>query len=233
MKENKETNFTPIEPPQEPAEQESNQKQEVVNTNGDLLTEHYDNSVKMIQDEDAFMLFENQEQVQFHYNLKEEEVRQGLSIFQKKTIYKRNIIYTILLAVIFVMYVLKIISNPRDGLSYFLTILSVAVIGFIWILPFTHRKKIAETVAASKDEFVFTVCEKGLIAGEGETATYIFYENEPVEAIECENMLIVSISKEKIFVLPRRCMEEPQWEQAVNLLKSGLGERMSIYPQPK
>ncbi len=233
MEENKETNFTPIEPPQEPAEQESNQKQEVVNTNGDLLTEHYDNSVKMIQDEDAFMLFENQEQVQFHYNLKEEEVRQGLSIFQKKTIYKRNIIYTILLAVIFVMYVLKIISNPRDGLSYFLTILSVAVIGFIWILPFTHRKKIAETVAASKDEFVFTVCEKGLIAGEGETATYIFYENEPVEAIECENMLIVSISKEKIFVLPRRCMEESQWEQAVNLLKSGLGERMSIYPQPK
>ena len=233
MEENKETNFTPIDPPQEPTEQEIGHNQTAAEHNGDLLTEHYDNSVKMIKDEDAFTLFENQEQVQFRYNLKEEEVKEGLSIFQKKTIYKRNIIYTILLAVIFVLYVLKIIANPRDGLSYFLTILSIAVIGFIWILPFTHRKKISTTVASSKDEFVFTVCEKGLIAGEGETATYIFYENEPVEAIECENMLIVSISKEKIFVLPRRCMEESQWNQAISLLKNGLGERMSIYPQPK
>ena len=56
MEENKETNFTPIDPPEEPAEQESNQKEEAVNTNGDLLTEHYDNSVKMIKDEDAFTL---------------------------------------------------------------------------------------------------------------------------------------------------------------------------------
>lgn len=232
MEENKETNFTPIDPPQEPAEQESNQK-EAVNTNGDLLTEHYDNSVKMIKDKDAFTLFENQKQVQFHYNLKEEEVKQGLSIFQKRTIYKRNIIYTVLLAVIFVLYVCKVISNPRDGLSYFLTILSVAVIGFIWILPFTHRRKMAKTIADANDEFTFTICEKGLIAGEGETATYIYYENEPVEVIECENMLIVSISKEKIFVLPRRCMDQSQWDEALELLKNGLGERMTAYLQAK
>ena len=162
-----------------------------------------------------------------------EEVKQGLSIFQKKTIYKRNIIYTVLLAVIFVMYLVKIISNPRDGLSYFLTILSLAVIAFIWLLPATHRKKVTKMVAETKDEFIFTVCEKGLVAGEGETATYIFYENEPVEAIECENMLIISISKEKIFVLPRRCMDESQWEQAIRLLKNGLEERMSVYPSKK
>ena len=70
--------------------------------------------IRMIKDEDAFTLFENQKQVQFHDNLKEEEVKQGLSIFQKKTIYKRNIIYTVLRAVIFVLYVCKVVSNPRD-----------------------------------------------------------------------------------------------------------------------
>lgn len=228
MEENKEVNFTPIDPPEEVEETKKSAE-----NNGDLLAEHYENSVKMIQDEDAFTLFENQEKVSFRYNLEAEEVKQGLSIFQKKTIYKRNIIYTVLLAVIFVMYLVKIISNPRDGLSYFLTILSLAVIAFIWLLPATHRKKVVRTVAEEKDEFIFTVCEKGLVAGEGETATYIFYENEPVEVIECENILIISISKEKIFVLPRRCMDESQWQQAIRLLKNGLEERMSVYPPKK
>ena len=91
----------------------------------------------------------------------------------------------------------------------------------------------AKTIADANDEFTFTVCEKGLIAGEGETATYIYYENEPVEVIECENMLIVSISKEKIFLLPRRCMDQSQWDEAVELLKNGLGERMTAYLQAK
>ena len=45
MEENKEENFTPIEPPQE------TEQQTTAEHNGDLLTEHYDNSVKMIQDE--------------------------------------------------------------------------------------------------------------------------------------------------------------------------------------
>lgn len=199
-------------------------KEPNINQNGELLTEPYDNNVKMTENEDAFAVFAGQKQVPIDYTLKGEEVALGLLRFQKKVVYKKNWIYTVVLAIIFVIYVIKLVINPNDGLGYFLCILSLALIGFIWLLPYNHRRKMAKTIAENKEQFRMTVCEKGLIAGVDETASYIFFENEPVEAFVYPDMLVFSICKEKIFVVPRRCMDDTQWEEAKALLKAGLTE---------
>lgn len=201
------------------------QKEPEINQNGELLTEEYDNNIKMTEGEDAFSVFAGQKQLPLHYDLTAADVKLGLLRFQKKTIYKKNWIYTALLGVIFVLYVISIIRNPKDGLGFFLCILSLAVIGFIWLLPLHHRTKTAKAVAQMDDKFQLTVCEKGLIAGTGETASYIFYENEPVEVFSYPDMMIFSICKEKIFVVPRRCVGEDDWQEAVAMLKDGLNER--------
>ncbi len=200
------------------------EKEPLVNENGDLLTEPYDNNVKMTPDQDALSLFDGQQQVKLTYDLRAEEVKKGLLLFQKKTIFRKNIVYTVLLAVIFVFYIIKVIFNPKDGLGVFLSVVSVAVIAFIWLVPANHRSKTAKAIAAAGDQFRLTVCEKGLVAGEGETASYMFFENEPVEVYQDTDMLIFSICKERIFIIPRRCVSDADWEEAISLLKAGLGE---------
>lgn len=201
------------------------EKEPLISESGDLLTEPYDNDVKMVEDRDALTIFAGQEQVTVSYDLRTEEVRKGLLAFQKQTIFKKNIVYTVLLGIIFILYVIKAIYNPHDGLSIFLSFLCPALVAFIWLLPYNHRKKTAKAAGQAEDIFHLTVCEKGLVAGEGEDASYIFFENEPIEVTQYPDMLIISISKERIFVLPRRCAGEDEWEKAVRLLRDGLGER--------
>ena len=200
------------------------EKEQNITETGELLTEPYDNNIKMTRDENAFSLFAGQKQVAVRYQLTADEVKCGLLRFQKKTVYKKNWLYTALLGIIFVLYSVNIIRNPQDGLSYFLAILSLAVIAFVWLTPYTHRRKMAKAVTETAESFLFTVCEKGLIAGEDENASYIFYEGEPVEVYAYPDMLIFNISKEKIFILPRRCADDESWAEAILLLKTGLGE---------
>ena len=62
----------------------------------------------------------------------------------------------------------------------------------------------------------------------------MFFENEPVEVYEASDMLIFSISKERIFLIPRRCVADADWEEATALLKDGLGEeRYTVIAEPK
>ena len=196
----------------------------LVNENGDLLTEPYDNNVKMTADADALSIFDGQQQVRLTYDLHADEVKKGLLLFQKKTIFRKNIVYSVLLAIIFVFYVIKVIVNPKDGLALFLSVVSVAVVAFIWLIPANHRSRTAKAIASAGDSFQLTVCEKGLVAGEGETASYMFFENEPVEVYQDTDMMIFSICKERIFLVPRRCVDDADWEEATALLKAGLSE---------
>ena len=201
------------------------EKEPNISENGELLTEPYDNNVKMTADEDAFAVFAGQKQTALDYTLTADEVKLGLLRFQKKTIYKKNWVYTALLGVIFVLYIISIIRNPKDGLGFFLCILSLAVIAFIWLLPCNPRRKMAKTIDQMKDTFRLTICEKGLVAGTDENASYMFFENEPIDVYAYSDMLIFSICKEKIFIVPRRCVDDAAWEEAVGMLKDGLDER--------
>ena len=209
------------------------EKEPLVSENGDLLTEPYDNNVKMTRDVDALSIFEGQRQIRLEYDLQADEVKKGLLLFQKKTLFKKNAVYTVLLAIIFVFYIIKVAFNPKDGLGIFLSVVSLAVIAFIWLVPANHRRKTANAIGGAGDKFLLTVCEKGLVAGEGETASYMFFENEPVEVYEASDMLIFSISKERIFLIPRRCVPDEDWNDAVALLKAGLGEeRYTVVETP-
>ncbi len=205
-----------------------NEKEPMVNQNGELLTEPYDNNVKMESGEDVFALFAGQKQLPIDYQLTADEVKLGLLRFQRMTTFRKNWIYTVILGIIFVLYLVKIILNPMDGLGIFLTVMSLAVIAFIWALPAMHRNKMAKTISNSTDTYRLTVCETGLIAGVGQDASYIYFENEPIEAVVYPDMILFNICKEKIFILPNRCMGEQKRDEIIKLLQAGLNEERYI-----
>ena len=69
------------------------------------------------------------------YDLTPDEVTRALKYFQKKTIYKKNLIFTGILGIIVILYVQAVITDPSYALGYILGFLALTVIGFMWYLP--------------------------------------------------------------------------------------------------
>ena len=119
---------------------------------------------------------------------------------QKKQIYKRNIIYTAILAVIFVLYLITVIRNPGYGLGMIMLALSAAVIVVIWMMAWRYRSSQAKAVSQVKEDFNMTVYENGIPRPSGKTV--ISPPSLPTRIFRCVNWMIssCSISTVSVFI---------------------------------
>ncbi|WMJ21794.1 YcxB family protein [Paludicola sp. MB14-C6] len=202
----------------EKLEQELEQQEEVTLTEkealknpqkeftGGIETEEYDVVPKFTAscEEDL----KDKEGIKIEYSFNGEEVAEGLKIYQKQTIYKRNLIYTGILFVIFVLYVFSIAKDPSQTLSIFLATMCVVVVAYIWFLPANHIKKTAKAADETEMRFQMTIYDNCIKIGE-DTATYILnYNKEITKIFETVKLFVICAGKERIFILPKRCLKD-------------------------
>lgn len=161
-----------------------------------------------------------------NYNLKGDEVRQGLKIFQKQTIYKKNYIYTAILVFIFLTYIISTFINPT-GFNTFMILISLTVIGFIWYVPNKHIKSISDVTYNLDDIFKAYFCEDYILFGE-ENQTKINYFDFRLKIIETENSFLIFNSKENVFIIPFRCINQNDLPNIQHLLKQKVENRYII-----
>ena len=163
--------------------------------------------------------------MEVRYSFNGSEVREGLKIFQRDTIYKKNAIYSVILLAIFMIYTVNIIRNPSEAFSIFLAALCLAVLMFLWYLPAKHVKKTAE--AADKEEmwFTMTVYDNCVRIKEEKGGFVIEYGKEISKVFETINLFLICVGKERIFILPKRFLTDGREEQVRELFQSGMGEQ--------
>lgn len=156
--------------------------------------------------------YEGKEGVDIEYDLTGDEVMRGLLFLQKKQLYRRNIIYSALLAVIFVIYVIYVIRDPGYTLGIFLMLLSATVIGFIWYLPYRHRKSTAKAMELHEGGFTMTVFETGIrIVTENGPQNFLF--DDKFKAWDLGDAFLVDVDRYRIYILPKRCLDERAQEK--------------------
>lgn len=162
---------------------------------------------------------------EIRYDLKPEEAACAMKAFQKKVLFRKNLIYTAVLAVLAVLYFINILKNPDYAMGKFLCVFSLVVIAMLWYLPHRHIQKTAKAVGISDNVYTIEVSDVGFILKEEGGKYLVRYTTPTVFVLELENVFVVCVSKEKMFAIPKRCIPEEDLETVKQQLKDGLGEK--------
>lgn len=171
---------------------------------------------------------EAEEGVTFSYDFNGEEIETALKLFQKKMLFKKNIIYSCIFVVIELLYLNTLAKNPDYTVGKVMAVLCVVAILYIWYMPWSHVRNLKKATDSMETlpQFKMTVGEQGFINYDENNKPFLIpYTGEKVRAIETLALYTIIISKEKCFVVPKRCLQEGQAEEITGYLKQGLGEK--------
>lgn len=189
-----------------------------------IETEEYDVVPNFQTTKEELMSLEEKEGIEFEYSFNGEEVTEGLKLFQKDTIYKRNLIYSCLLLVIFSMYVIGIVKDPSNLFNMFLSTMCIAVMAFIWYTPFAHIKKTAKAANENNLRFNMTVYDDCVKIGEENGSFVLKYNKEITKVYETIKLFLICAGKERIFIVPKRCLKDGQRTEIKELLQLTMQE---------
>lgn len=209
-------------PDEEPPEEKPAEKEKKIVPGQGVNADKYDVSEPWL---DGKRVDDSVEGLGIDYDLKGEEVETALKYFQKKTIYRKNTIFTVILAVIAALYGQAIFQNPDYAMGYFMIVLAVAVIFMLWFLPARHIKSAASAADISEDTFHLEFCPGGLLLPQEDGRYLVGFDRPAMRAVEFPSLFLIVASKEKLFVLPKRCIPEENQEALRELLREGLGAR--------
>lgn len=194
----------------------------VTGENYDILPEMEKNTEEEIEEE-----LRGKEAIAISYEFKGDDVREGLKAFQKETIYRKNGIYTAILALVFGVYMVNVVRSPGEVFPMFLAALCVIVVAFLWYLPFNHIRKVA--ASADENEFAFHMeIYDTCIRVKQENGNFILHfgmDKQISKVIETANLFLICCGKERVFILPKRCLEAGVEEKLRGIFDSAMGEK--------
>lgn len=149
------------------------------------------------------------EALEIHYDLRYNEVKDGLKQFYKKRRFKRNIIYTILCGAIFLINLIDVLvrKNTQPMIFLFL-ILCMAILVFIWYFPVQHREKMARIIEENPMNFSIKINEDSILVEKENGEEVINLLDPKLEILEDEEKFIILPPNEEIYILPKRCIED-------------------------
>lgn len=198
---------------------------EKIVTDQGLDAEQYDVAKPSIEGE---KIYEEDELsgIEIKYNLKGDDVRKALKIFQKKTIYKKNIIYTVVLIIFCILYIKQMVEDPSNNIAKILAPLCIAISCFIWYTPAKHIKNMVKSVEMHPDTFTIEICEEGILLKEEKGKFLVSYNKPTTKCIELDTVFVIFVSDKQVFAVPKRCIEKE--EEVRKLLKDGLKEKYEV-----
>ena len=162
----------------------------------------------------------------FEYNITNEEQGEAFVTFQKKYVYKKNLLKTIGFGILAVGFAVSSWRDPSIAMNYILLGVCLAAIAAIWYNMKKIRTSLLEAMKILEDDrYVFSLYDDSFvietIITEEEKNSEDFRPIPPkvvklgdagIDIIEQDNMFIVILAKDIIYVLPKRCMDEKQCE---------------------
>lgn len=178
------------------------------------------------QAEKLLQQYEEEKQgVYVEYDLDADELEDAVRTFQKKTIYKKNIIYTILLGVISICFGVSAYMAPENIMNYIVFLGCLFIIFLLWNLPHRHIKAVKAANSAVKETFSAYVFDDCLFAGGGQSnVTHVPFGDKSF-VVETKSGFVIGADRERLFLLPYRCLDSEKTNSLRNILKSSFKDR--------
>ena len=162
----------------------------------------------------------------FEYDVKNEEEERAFLAFQKKFVYAHNWKITAAFGVVAVLFIVSIVRNPSGYLNWVLAFICLAIIVLTWYNTRRIRKYLMQALKPLEDDkYVFTLYDDSFkietLPTEEEKQEEDFtpvpprivgFEDISLNVLENDEMFIIILKKETIYVLAKRVMNEQQQE---------------------
>ena len=177
------------------------------------------------------------------YNIKNTEEEEAFITFQKKYILKSNILKTVAFGILALLFIYQIVNAPDNFASWLCFVVCLAVIFIVWYNPIKIRKTLMQSLKPLEDDrYIFKLYENKFsietVIPQEEIDEAIKEGEEPVKippkvvefsdtglsVLEKENMFVIFLKKESIYVLPKRCMTESEIKQLSYVFDLKLGD---------
>lgn len=174
------------------------------------------------------------------YDVKNTEEGEAFTAFQKKYVYKQNVIKTIVFALIALIFGIRLIYRPDNAIYWLGLVICLAAIFIFWYNPVKIKRTLMASLKPLEDDrYIFKLYdykfsietvlpEDEKYDEEGKEIKIpprvVSFDDIGLKILEKRNMFVLFLKKESIYVLPKRCMEDYQINIIRNTFKSKLGD---------
>lgn len=162
----------------------------------------------------------------FEYDVKNEEEERAFIAFQRKFVYAHNWKITAAFSIVAALFIVSIVRNPSGYLNWVLAFICLAIIVLTWYNTRRIRKYLMQALKPLEDDkYVFTLYDDSFkietLPTEEEKQEEDFtpvpprivdFEDISLNVLENDEMFIIILKKETIYVLAKRVMNEQQQE---------------------
>lgn len=170
----------------------------------------------------------------FEFNVTIPEEDDAFRVFQKRYVFKRNVIKSIGFTVLGIGFLVNSFFHPDQAMNFILVAVCAAAVGMIWYNNVKIRRSLMEALKMLEDDrYIFTLFKDRFrietIVPQEEREAEDFEEippqefelNDPLlDAVEKDDKFVIIVKQATIYVLPKRCMDERQQELVRDKLKA-------------
>lgn len=175
------------------------------------------------------------------YNIPLDMFAKAFITFQKKYVYPKNIIISILFGVIMILYIIGLIREPSNTLCYLLIGFCVVIIITTWLNVINVRKKLMSSISEiEEDVYDFTLYGdclsiQSMIAIDQNKENYqevceptvIYLSNKNVKASEYNDYYILYIHNRMFYIIPKKDFSNEENKQITEIFKERMENRFS------
>ncbi len=175
----------------------------------------------------------------FEYDVKNKEEEEAFITFQKKYVYKSNIIKTVIFGILAVLFLISFIRDPKEYLNPVLMVICLTVIFVVWFNTKKIRSSLMQALKVlENDKYIFTLYDdRFTIETEVDESEFeedeeipvipprvVYFKDISLSVIEKLDMFVLILKKDTIYVLPKRCFDENVSGELHDRFSSLLGE---------
>lgn len=193
------------------AERTEAELQQAVFTKAGIAGDRYEGEIVPPKEEGADE-FSDQESVDVWYDFTKEEIAQAMRIFQKQTLYKKNLLYTAIVLALFFIQFGQIVTGSTEKMSLVICVVCVAVLVMIWYLPLSHIRQVQKAMDTyeTPPRFFMQIYRGAVRTGTGEQAVLFRFDSGEIRVFETNALFIVCYKNQSLFPIPKRCCLEQE-----------------------
>ncbi len=173
----------------------------------------------------------------FEFNVTIPEEDDAFRTFQKRYVFKRNVIKSVGFGILGIGFLISSFFYPEQVMNYILFAVCAAAIAMIWYNNVKIRRSLMDALKMLEDDrYIFTLYEDRFrietIVPEEERSAEDFEEIPPQEfelddplldAVEKDDKFVIIVKRATIYVLPKRCMNDEQAKAVREKLRAAEG----------